>query len=277
MKDEEEEKDDEEDTEEEEEDQESEEKTEEKEEMKDSEVDKEDLKIYYQNCNGLRTKNEEFKSNCDERDYDFIGLTETWLKEDIHIGDYFSSGDYKVYRKDRYHKQGGGIIMAVRQNKFIVERRTDLETDEVESIWIQVSMGTDCFPLLIGNLYLPPVNSDIMPNSTVRNYCDFFVGKIDVSKYNVICIGDFNAPEPSARFNIIDDLFSDLNIRQQNSVRPSNPNYNLLDFAAANFPLSVKWEPGMVSPDEKHPSILVRFSKGIFQDKYSFLGNTETE
>uniref|UniRef100_A0A8D8UY43 Endonuclease/exonuclease/phosphatase domain-containing protein n=1 Tax=Cacopsylla melanoneura TaxID=428564 RepID=A0A8D8UY43_9HEMI len=138
-------------------------------------------------------------------------------------------------------------------------------------------MGTDCFPLLIGNLYLPPVNSDIMSNSTVRNYCDFFVGKIDVSKYNVICIGDFNAPEPSARFNIIDDLFSDLNIRQQNSVRPSNPNYNLLDFAAANFPLSVKWEPGMVSPDEKHPSILVRFSKGIFQDKYSFLGNTETE
>uniref|UniRef100_A0A8D8TZV0 Uncharacterized protein n=1 Tax=Cacopsylla melanoneura TaxID=428564 RepID=A0A8D8TZV0_9HEMI len=88
MKDEEEEKDDEEDTEEE--DQEGEEKTEEKEEMKDSEVDKEDLKIYYQNCNGLRTKNEEFKSNCDERDYDFIGLTETWLKENIHIGDYFS-------------------------------------------------------------------------------------------------------------------------------------------------------------------------------------------
>uniref|UniRef100_A0A8D8UU40 Endonuclease/exonuclease/phosphatase domain-containing protein n=1 Tax=Cacopsylla melanoneura TaxID=428564 RepID=A0A8D8UU40_9HEMI len=277
MKDEEEEKDDEEDTEEE--DQEGEEKTEEKEEMKDSEVDKEDLKIYYQNCNGLRTKYNQFKSNCDYRDYDLICLTETWLNGNIHIGDYFSSGDYKVFREDRYHyddRKGGGVIIAVRQNKFIVERRTDLETDEVESIWIQVSMGTDCFPLLIGNLYLPPVNCN-MPNRIVRNYCEFLVEKVDVSKYNVICIGDFNAPEPSARFNIIDDLFSDLNIRQQNSVRPSNPNYNLLDFAAANFPLSVKWEPGMVSPDEKHPSILVRFSKGIFQDKYSFLGNTETE
>lgn len=77
------------------------------------------LRIYYQNAGGLRTKTNEIFISSSAHDYDVIILTETWLKPDIYSSELFDSS-YVVYRMDRSlesgMERGGGVLIAVRSS-----------------------------------------------------------------------------------------------------------------------------------------------------------------
>ena len=67
---------------------------------------------------------------------DVLILTETFSNENISDS-YYKIPEYVTYRKDRKGKVGGGIIMYV--NKSIKAKcRMDLESNDTESIWIQI-------------------------------------------------------------------------------------------------------------------------------------------
>lgn len=48
--------------------------------------------LYYQNCQGLRTKTNIFYRNASGCDYDIIALSETWLRDAIGDSELFGGG-----------------------------------------------------------------------------------------------------------------------------------------------------------------------------------------
>lgn len=150
-----------------------------------------EIKLYYQNTRGLRTKREALFANAYECEYDIMCLTETWLNSSCSSACYFSD-EYTVFRADRVYsdkiKYGGGVLIACRSvlNAF---RRPDLETYE-ECVWLEIPT-CDKSHYLVGCYYFPP-------NSAPNVFTDHFLDigeKIDFLKYKVHIYGDFNLPK----------------------------------------------------------------------------------
>ena len=49
----------------------------------------------------------------------------------------FEVPGYSIYRRDRVNKSGGGVMAYINDNMNVI-RRTDLENQEVEAIWLEV-------------------------------------------------------------------------------------------------------------------------------------------
>lgn len=80
------------------------------------------LKLYYQNVRGLKTKTDKFRTNIITNSYDVILLCETWLIFSLFSSELFDDR-YIVYRKDRDNvsigkKDGGGCVIAVKKTLF---------------------------------------------------------------------------------------------------------------------------------------------------------------
>ena len=84
---------------------------------------------------------------------DIFGVSETFLNADIYNKELVING-YSVLRRDRVDRGGGGILVYVRQNLLFIHR-TDLQTDDVETIWIEIR-PLHSKPYLICNVYRPP-------------------------------------------------------------------------------------------------------------------------
>ena len=63
-----------------------------------------DLRIYYKNIKGLRTKTKSFYSAVLTCEYDIIAITETWLNDSILHSELISHV-YSVYRCDRKYAE----------------------------------------------------------------------------------------------------------------------------------------------------------------------------
>ena len=102
-------------------------------------VESRGIKLIHQNiCSLLRKMDElrlmilELKSGIH-----ILTLSETRLAENIPDAEIEIAG-YRIFRKDRCSK-GGGIVAYVR-NDLAVVRRTDLETVDVEGLWLEISL-----------------------------------------------------------------------------------------------------------------------------------------
>lgn len=77
------------------------------------------LRLFYQNVQGLNTKLKDFKLSVSVSNYDVINLTETWTNVSIFDRELFDDR-YSVYRKDRDFRGcgkgiGGGVLIAVKK------------------------------------------------------------------------------------------------------------------------------------------------------------------
>ena len=77
------------------------------------------LSIFYQNARGLNTKTNLLYHSISVCDFDIIGISETWLKEDVSSSELFPS-NFVVFRKDRDFEilnksRGGGVLLGVKQ------------------------------------------------------------------------------------------------------------------------------------------------------------------
>ena len=124
-----------------------------------------------------------------------LGLSETWLNSS-HSDEILAIPNYQILRRDR--KQCGHTGLAAYIHKSIypfIKRRSDLEPDDIETIWIEIKYSMSS-PLLLGYLYRHP-------NST-NEWQDGFAKMMDVvqrSNKNILIQGDFNInlsePQPS--------------------------------------------------------------------------------
>lgn len=157
------------------------------------------LQIYMQNCNGIRSKLNELRSNISSCNYDLISLTESRIQEhDLFNSELCPNGShFVVHRKDRNlnlsRKKGGGGVVVLARNELYATRAHDLECMKTnEDVWLRIKMENG-YTLLYGTFY-------IKPQSTYEEYEEFFENLVDIinnadDKTYVYLSGDANIPE----------------------------------------------------------------------------------
>lgn len=114
------------------------------------------LKIFYQNVRGLKTKLVNLRCSFPIFNfYDVIILTQTWLKPDISDSELCFHG-FQVFRLDRNPNNSsflreGGVLIAI--NNYIKFHLITLSTSNVEQIFALLSFNSNY--LLVGGVYLP--------------------------------------------------------------------------------------------------------------------------
>jgi len=117
--------------------------------------------------------------------FDILGFTETWLNTSIPTADLSFDSFAIPERKDRTGDSHGGLLLYVRDSLHY-KRRTDLEPQGIECIWIEVTSNHNRF--LFGLFYRPP-NADRVYDSTIE---DSFSLAFDLGYRDVVITGDFN-------------------------------------------------------------------------------------
>ena len=128
-------------------------------------------------------KLDQFRILLSKKPFDVICVNETFCDGSISDSE-INLPDYSIIRRDR-NRHGGGVAMYIR-NSLTFIRRNDLETDDIESIWIEMKCKQRQ-PVIIGSIYRPP-------SSPID-----FIDKLGDIIYNISCecketivTGDFN-------------------------------------------------------------------------------------
>ena len=112
------------------------------------------------NIRHLKPKWDEMKIILDQqKNIDIFGLCETFLDQTVD-NDILSMKGYSFERKDRSEcnllqsEKGGGIMIYIKQDVQF-ERRNDIESPDIESIWIDIKLKNSK-PLSVCSVYRPP-------------------------------------------------------------------------------------------------------------------------
>ena len=120
--------------------------------------------------------------------FDCIGLTETWLKDNEESNIYNMSG-YTLLSKTRSHKRGGGVGLYI-SDRLKYKTRDDLiaVTEECPFEWLFIEAEVDMNAIVIGTVYKPPdTNVNIF-----NNHFKDLLRKISNERKKCIIMADFN-------------------------------------------------------------------------------------
>lgn len=149
------------------------------------------MKIGHMNIQGIQNKTDELDimlNRCNN-DIHIFGLSETKLKS-LHPDNCFMLDNYQFFRKDRVvtndrQPQGGGIVVYVKNGVKAI-RRCDLESNEIECVWLEIFPNkTKSF--LVGVLYRHP-------NATIQwnEHFEELIEKVLETQKEIYLLGDFN-------------------------------------------------------------------------------------
>lgn len=145
------------------------------------------INLYYQNVRGLRSKLKNLYNMISLEEYDFIGLSETWLTDSFSNSEVCDER-YILYRADRDLERlnltkGGGVLLAVKNsfNSVVVLKITK----NYDAVVVKIREVN----LFIAVCYFPP-------NTPHYHYNDFFEALVNIKSLNInsklIIVGDFN-------------------------------------------------------------------------------------
>ena len=135
----------------------------------------------YFNAHSIVNKIDELQLLIEAEHPDVIGISETWLEDNIVDNDLIVN-DYNIYRHDRVKKIGGGVLLLVWKGiKTII--REDLTNKFNEIVWCDLI--TINRKLIIGVCYRSP-------SITIEDEKNLYDLLNVVSKENFILMGDFN-------------------------------------------------------------------------------------
>lgn len=255
-----------------------------------------ELKIYYQNVRGLRTKCLTLYNNILSCDYDILCFTETWLQNDI-LDTEVCDNRYSIFRCDRDLAStgkctGGGVMVCVRR-ALGASVRYEWSCDLIESICVTIPGGRlgSSVDLNIILLYLPPDQNLLKTrlNFIANNFKRFYyLNPTD----NYLFLGDFNlqsicwsniynysthvgtSSTQSESLEFVDELYF-LGLSQFNLE--TNCCTNVLDLCFSNLELSVNRANPLSKLDKFHPPLKISFMNIQFkpikenpQPRYNF-------
>ena len=99
----------------------------------DTKTTKYDINFVVVNCRSVKNKRAEVEHIF--QDADVVIGTESWLTEDISDSEVFPPG-YKIYRRDRSDRTGGGVFLAVKSH--LPSTAHEITDNEIESIWCTI-------------------------------------------------------------------------------------------------------------------------------------------
>ena len=119
-----------------------------------------DLSICHANIRSIKAIDRMNHISCElASKYDIITLSETWLSNN-DSDQQFMLNDYQVpIRRDRLlGAQGYGGVLAWVKNTIACKRRPDFESDEIESMWLEIRSQNNKFFLCV--VYRAESNTD---------------------------------------------------------------------------------------------------------------------
>ena len=141
------------------------------------------IKVAHLNIRSLRNKTVDLRSYLLQNPYDVLGISETWLNEDIS-NDTISIDGFTFERKDR-NGLGGGVGCFI-QNKYTYVRRKDLENNDLELMWLEIKR-TNSSSIFVGICYRKPDSNTLFFN----NFEESIDHVISISE-NVMILSDLN-------------------------------------------------------------------------------------
>ena len=111
------------------------------------------LKIFQLNVCSLYSRLDEIRHYLSDSSIDIIGFSESSLSPSISDNEVHIDG-FSLYRCDRIERLRGGVAVYVRSN-LSVTRRLDIESEKIESVWLEIHQE-NCKSILLGFVYRPP-------------------------------------------------------------------------------------------------------------------------
>lgn len=152
---------------------------------------RENVKIYYQNVRGLRTKTN-IKSTISLSQYEIICFTEHWLNENHNSGEYFDES-YFVERDDRDRgdkKWGGGALIAIK-NHIPYKRCFEWEKESpFENVWIEIKNKSLTQKTYVNVIYIPPRTNFTKYQKYLDLVCELMCAREPDARF--LILGDFN-------------------------------------------------------------------------------------
>ena len=118
------------------------------------------ISICHANVRSIKDKEKFTQVKCELEDqFDIITLSETWLSNKESSIDYRIYGYQAPFRRDRsVGVIGYGGIIAFVSNSIACKRRLDLESHDIEGMWLEIRVVNDKFFLFV--LYRAESNTD---------------------------------------------------------------------------------------------------------------------
>ena len=200
-------------------------------------LNKNGLVIGHLNIQGLNSKHDELQILLQSNNIDIFGITETKLS-DINLTETFCmNGFHSPFRRDRDENRGGGILVYVREGINCV-RRKDLESSELESIWVEIKQpNSKSFLLCVVYRHLE------------ARVCwkDAFENNVEEAQSDdkeVIFIGDFNRDLKNDKIQREwINYTSSLGLTQMinTPTREFNDTYTIIDHIYSDNPQNIIW------------------------------------
>jgi len=165
------------------------------------------------NARSLQNKLPEFQ-HLIAQNYAAIFITESWLNEAVTTSLLDSTQSFNIYRKDRPHKRGGGVIGMISKqfHSYNVPLPAKYDLLEVVCFCVLTALGTFRFI----TVYRPPeYNQEAREYMLLLNEClEFLCDTNDT----VVLVGDFNLPRinwniPDSPDDRVHSVFLDLCVR----------------------------------------------------------------
>ncbi|GAB0185820.1 hypothetical protein GRJ2_001047300 [Grus japonensis] len=151
------------------------------------------LKCLYANAQSMGNKQEELETCVRLQGYDVIGITEMWWDSsyDWSVG----TEGYRLFRKDRQGRRGGGIALYVNDQLECMELQLGMEEEPTKSLWVRIKGSTGAGDIIAGVCYRPRDQGDRADEALYRQ-----IGAASCSQALVL-MGDFNHPDICWRDN----------------------------------------------------------------------------
>ncbi|XP_059217675.1 uncharacterized protein LOC131994805 [Stomoxys calcitrans] len=167
------------------------------------------LKVVHINAQSLNKKIDEFRYIFQNSCVDIICVSETWFRNDI-LSQAFNIPGYRLYRADREGHAGGVAIYVINHMKSrVIDKST--QGNSIEYMFLELESGSE--KMLIGNVYRPHRNVDIMPLISI-------LSTITLEYENIAITGDFNSNILHEQF-LVDEMQS-IGLTLVNSTTPTH-------------------------------------------------------
>ncbi|KAK4830875.1 LOW QUALITY PROTEIN: hypothetical protein QYF61_013804 [Mycteria americana] len=136
---------------------------------------------------------EELEGIVYQENYDIVAITETWW-DDSHNCSAAMDG-YKLFRRDKRGRRGGGVALYVRECLDSLELNDGDGDDRVECLWVRIRGKANKADIVVGVCYRPP-NQDEEADEIVYKQ----LGEVSRS-LALVLVRDFNLPDVCWKYN----------------------------------------------------------------------------
>ena len=211
-----------------------------------------DISVCHVNIRSIKSDADKFRSIKTDlaNKFDIITLSETWLDPVDGNDKYKLMGYHPVIRRDRVGQMGGGVLAWVSLN-LIAHRRADLESQDIEALWLDIRSKNNKFLLCV----------TYRTDAQVA-YWENLQDGVDRAKAsnigNIVITGDLNA-DPRTNHGQKLNAFIEYNFFTSHINEPTRiteTSSTLLDQFITNIPFYVK-NSGVKPPVSKNDNCTI--------------------